>query len=152
MKGKVLAISEEKRRVKLSYEKTDEEDGSVTVTEKWFDLGPKVQVKFLRKEECEFEIDKEDEEVVPFITFPKKEKKSDFKTGDSFDSRESSEKAKLAWEKVKQGRISRSGALNTAIDLKKLNLNQSKDGIKEEITTEQIIEIAQEFEKYIEGE
>lgn len=151
-KGKVLAISKEHNRVKISYDKIDEEDGSTTTTEKWFDVGGKVKMEFIRKEECEFESSKDNEDEIVFISHPKKAEekpvKGEFKPATEFQPRGFD----VAWDKVKQGRISRSGALNTAIELKRLNLGQSKDGIKEEVTAGQVIDIAKEFMDYIEGE
>lgn len=142
MKGKVKIVSVKNRSALITLE-----DG----TEKWFTFGDKVKMDFVKKGDCEFEIDKEDEDSIPFIKCsPVKAAGKEFKPATYYAPEGS--KSYVEWDKEKQKRISRSGLLNSAIAMFALNLGQSKDGIKELVTEQQIIETAKEFEKYLEEE
>lgn len=137
MKGKVKIVSVKNRSACVTLE-----DG----TEKWFTFGDKVKMDFVKKGDCEFEIDKEDEDCIPFIKSIGEAKK-DFKPATEYTPER--KEFDVDWDKEKQQRISRSGLLNTAIALYSLNYQKGTGEVKEIVQEQQIIDTAKEFEKYI---
>lgn len=148
--GELIAVSPigkgvnpEKNCVLIKSEMFD----SYKDSQRWFDLAENVKIEYCRIGPVSFSMSPDNE-----ITYLKSSGNAGYSSykSSSFGKKDSSGKGysvppsrgfNIEWEKEKQQVISRQAAVNSALELFKLN----REELKGTVTVDQVIEIAKEF-------